>query len=99
MKTFNKNMSIIIGDGYRDESSLLSIKSNDSKDVIKDLISVLPNVLVLNVSDLDEPLQFHRYETCLRHFLPEKVRYRDICGRHERNFRKADASDRMYTDS
>ena len=26
MKTFNKNMSIIIGDGYRDESSLLSIK-------------------------------------------------------------------------
>ena len=58
MKTFNKNMSIIIGDGYRDESSLLSIKSNDSKDVIKDLISVLPNVLVLNVSDLDEPPYF-----------------------------------------
>ena len=58
MKTFNKNMSIIIGDGYRDESSLLSIKSNDSKDVIKDLISVLPNVLVLNVSDLDEQPYF-----------------------------------------
>ena len=54
MKTFNKNMSIIIGDGYNDSCSLLTIKSNDSKDIIKDLISVLPNVLVLNVSDLDE---------------------------------------------
>lgn len=53
MKTFNKNMTITIGDGYRDNCSLLTIKANDSKDVIKDLISVLPNVLVLNVSDQD----------------------------------------------
>ena len=51
------------------------------------------------MSDSDEPLQFYRYETCLRNLLSKKNGDCYIRRRHDRDFRKADASPWLYTNS
>ena len=44
------------------------------------------------LSDPHEPFQLHRYEGCLRHFLPQAHGHRHQRGRHVRHFRQADAA-------